>query len=57
MTKATDRDMDLFAAVMGAALKGVPMQEAVTKITGQPDEWDGLLDRVIESFADLELVP
>ena len=57
MTKATDCDMDQFAAVMGAALHGVPLQEAVTKITGQPEEWDGLLNRVIESFGDMELVP
>lgn len=57
MTKATERDLLQFSAVMGAALKGVPMHEAVTAITGQPEEWDGLLDRVIESFGDLELVP
>lgn len=54
----TDLNQDLlqFDAVIGAALKGVPLPEAVTLITGEPEKWDGLLARVLESFRDLELV-
>ena len=47
-------DLDAFHAVMGAAIKGVPLAEAVALITGAPEQWDGLLDRVLHSFGDLE---
>ena len=48
-------DLDAFEAVMGAVNKGVPLDEAVTLITGAPEQWDGLLDRVLHSFGDLEV--
>ena len=48
-------DLHAFDAVMGAAIKGVPLAEAVTLITGAPEQWDGLIDRVLHSFGDLEV--
>ena len=56
MKKATKTDHLQFEAVMGAAIKGVPMNEAVTLITGQPKQWDALVERVIDSFGDLEII-
>jgi hypothetical protein len=50
------RDLDLFQAVIGAAIKGVPLEEAVTLITGAPEQWDDVLARVIDSFKNVELV-
>ena len=56
MNKATETDCLKFEAVLGASIKGVPMNEAVTLITGQPEQWNALVERVIDSFGDLELV-
>lgn len=55
LSPAQIHDLDAFDAVMGAAIKGVPLAEAVTLITGAPEQWDGLLDRVLHSFGDLEV--
>ena len=44
-----------FEAVMGAKERGIPLPEAVAFITGKPDEWNGLVQRVLDSFSDLEL--
>jgi hypothetical protein len=43
-----------FEAVMAAKERGIPL-EAVAFITGKPDEWNGLVERVVDSFSDLEL--
>jgi len=56
MNRATERDNLEFKAVLGAVFRGVPMEEAVTKITGHgADEWLGVVERVATSFAELEL--
>jgi hypothetical protein len=44
-----------FEAVMAAKARGIPLPEAVAFITGEPDEWNGLVQRVVDSFSDLEL--
>lgn len=54
-TKPTDQDFLQFQAVLGASIKGVPLDEAVTKITGNPNDWSALVDRVLYSFGDLEV--
>ena len=52
----TDNDRLLFEGVMGAVIKGVPLDEAVAAITGKPAEWDQLTAEIIRSFGDLDLV-
>ena len=46
-----------FEAVMSAKERGIPLPEAVACITGEPDEWHGLVQRVVNSFSDLKLEP
>lgn len=50
------QDLLQFEGVIGAAIKGVPLEEAVTLITGAPEQLDDLLARVIDSFKNVELV-
>ena len=54
-TKPSGQEILQFEAVLGAAIKGVPLGEAVSKITGSPIEWDGLVERMLSSFGDLEV--
>ena len=51
----TDNDRLLFEGVMGAVIKGVPLDEAVAAVTGKPAEWDQLTAEIIRSFGDLDL--
>ena len=54
-TKPTEQEFLQFEAVLGAAIKGVSLGDAVSKITGSPNEWDGLVERMLYSFGDLEV--
>ena len=54
-TKATEKDLLLFEGVLGAVGKGVPLEEAVELITAAPGQWNPMVDRVLESFGQLEV--
>lgn len=55
MSPIKEKDFLVFQGVLGAVLKGVPWAEAADAISGSPDEWNAVVDRMLVSFGDLEV--